>query len=390
MGSVLIVGGGLAAARCAEVLRAHGFDGPLAVAGAEHHAPYERPALSKEFLSGGRDAASLALREDIAWRAADIDFHLGSAVTRIDLQHRQVRTRCGRTLAYDVLVVATGARPRRHPVISDLPGVHHLRTLDDACRLRERLAPGSRLAIVGAGLIGAEVASTALGQGIRPTLIEAAPAPLGRAFGGEIGALLAERWRVAGADVRTDARVCGARLGRRGVAALRFDDGTSLECDQVLVAIGAVPVTSLVAYQLSLAADGGIATDACGRTSEPGVFACGDVASWHRQVLEAGVRAENWSSAAYQAAVVARTILGKPAPASDVPLYAWSDQFGLRLQHVSTGATWERVEIEHGTDDFEARYLDRKGRVVAGLVANRPREAARLRRELAAMPPVAA
>jgi NADPH-dependent 2,4-dienoyl-CoA reductase/sulfur reductase-like enzyme len=261
-------------------------------------------------------------------------------------------------------------------VISDLPGVHHLRTLDDACRLRERLAPGSRLAIVGAGLIGAEVASTALGQGIRPTLIEAAPAPLGRAFGGEIGALLAERWRAAGADVRTEARVCGARLGRRGVAALRFDDGTSLECDQVLVAIGAVPVTSLVAYQLSLAADGGIATDACGRTSEPGVFACGDVASWHRQVLEAGVRAENWSSAAYQAAVVARTILGKPAPASDVPLYAWSDQFGLRLQHVSTGATWERVEIEHGTD--------------AGLVANRPREAARLRRELAAMPPVAA
>ena len=198
--------------------------------------------------------------------------------------------------------------------------------------------------------------------------------------------MLAERWRVAGADVRTDARVRGARLGRRGVAALRFDDGTSLECDQILVAIGAVPVTSLVADQLSLAADGGIATDACGRTSEPGVFACGDVASWHRQGLDAGVRAENWTSAAHQAAVVARTIVGEPDPASDVPLYAWSDQFGLRLQHVSTGATWERVEIEHGTDDFEASYLDREGRVVGGLVANRPRVAARLRRELAARP----
>ena len=286
MTSVLIVGGGLAAARCAEALRAYGFDGPLVVAGAEHHAPYERPALSKEFLSGSRDAASLALREDGAWAAADIRLHLGSAVTRIDLDHRRALTRCGRTHGYDVLVIATGSRPRRHPLVSDIPGVHHLRTLDDADRLREGFAPGSRLAIVGAGLIGAEVASTALGHGITPTLIETARAPLGRAFGCEIGALLAERWRVAGADVRTDARVCGVRLGRRGATSLRFDDGTSLECDQILVAIGAVPVTSLVAYQLSLAADGGIATDACGRTSVPGVFACGDVASWHRQGID--------------------------------------------------------------------------------------------------------
>ena len=283
MTSVLIVGGGLAASRCAAALRAYGFDGPLVVAGAEHHAPYERPALSKEFLSGSRDAASLALREDGAWAAADIRLHLGSAVTRIDLDHRRALTRCGRTHGYDVLVIATGSRPRRHPLVSDIPGVHHLRTLDDADRLREGFAAGSRLAIVGAGLIGAEVASTALGHGMTPTLIETARAPLGRAFGCEIGALLAERWRVAGADVRTDARVCAVRLGRRGATSLRFDDGTSLECDQILVAIGAVPVTSLVAYQLSLATDGGIATDACGRTSVPGVFACGDVASWHRQ-----------------------------------------------------------------------------------------------------------
>ena len=386
MTSVLIVGGGLAAARCAEALRAYGFDGPLVVAGAEHHAPYERPALSKEFLSGSRDAASLALREEGAWVAADIHLHLGSAVTRIDLDHRRALTRCGRTHGYDVLVIATGSRPRRHPLVSDIPGVHHLRTLDDADRLREGFAAGSRLAIVGAGLIGAEVASTALGHGITPTLIETARAPLRRAFGCAIGALLAERWRVAGAAVRTDARVCGVRLGRRGATSLRFDNGTSLECDQILVAIGAVPVTSLVAYQLSLASDGGIATDACGRTSVPGVFACGDVASWHRQGIAAGVRAENWSSAAHQAAVVARTILGEPAPPSDVPLYAWSDQFGLRLQHVQTGAPWQRVEIEHGADDFEARYLDREGRVVAGLTANRPRVAARLRRELAALP----
>ena len=146
MTSVLIVGGGLAAARCAEALRWYGFDGPLVVAGAEHHAPYERPALSKEFLSGSRDAASLALRKDGSWPAADIRLRLGSAVTRIDLEHRHVLTQCGRTHDYDLLVIATGARPRRHPVVSDLPGVHHLRTLGDAGRLREgfALARGSR------------------------------------------------------------------------------------------------------------------------------------------------------------------------------------------------------------------------------------------------------
>ena len=270
-------------------------------------------------------------------------------------------------------MIATGSRPRRHPLVSDIPGVHHLRTLDDADRLREGFAAGSRLAIVGAGLIGAEVASTALGHGITPTLIETARAPLRRAFGCAIGALLAERWRVAGAAVRTDARVCAVRLGRRGATSLRFDDGTSLECDQILVAIGAVPVTSLVAYQLSLASDGGIATDACGRTSVPGVFACGDVASWHRQGIAAGVRAENWSSAAHQAAVVARTILGEPAPASDVPLYAWSDQFGLRLQHVQParpGSAWRSstepttsrpaISIARGAWWLGSRPIDRE------------------------------
>jgi 3-phenylpropionate/trans-cinnamate dioxygenase ferredoxin reductase subunit len=385
MTSVLIVGGGLAGAHCAETLRAGGFDGTLVVAGGEAHAPYERPALSKELLSGARDAASLTLRDSASWPSAGIALRLGSPVVRIDLARRRALTRSGATLSYDVLVVATGARPRRHPVLSRLPGVHHLRTLDDASRLRGRLVAGTRLAIVGAGLIGAEVASTVRALGIAPTLIEAAPTPLVRAFGSEVGALLAERWRSAGVAVRTGVRIASARQDRcGGVTVLVLEDGSSIACDHVLVSIGAVPATRLVADHLDLAPDGGIATDACGRTSAPGVFACGDVASWHRDEIGSGLRAENWTSAAHQAATVARTILGHGPLARPAPLYAWSDQFGLRLQHVSTGAAWQQVEIEHGADDFEVRYLDSGGHLVGALVANRPRAVAGLRRDLAA------
>ena len=385
MTSVLIVGGGLAGARCAETLRAGGFNGTLVLAGGEPHAPYERPALSKELLSGARDAASLTLRDSASWQSAGIALRLGSPVVGIDLASRRAFTRSGATLSYEVLVVATGARPRRHPVLSRLPGVHHLRTLDDATRLRGRLVAGTRLAIVGAGLIGAEVASTVRALGIAPTIIEAAPTPLVRAFGSEVGALLAERWRNSGVAIRTGVRVASARRDRcGGITTLALDDGSSIACDHVLISIGAVPATRLVAGHLDLAPDGGIATDACGRTSAPGVFACGDVASWHRLETGSGLRAENWTSAAHQAAIVARTILGDGAPTNDAPLYAWSDQFGLRLQHVSTGATWQHVEIEHGVEDFEARYLDSHGHLVAALVANRPRAVAGHRRSLAA------
>ena len=164
--------------------------------------------------------------------------------------------------------------------------------------------------------------------------------------------------------------------------ALALDDGTSIACDQRAGLDRRRSGNAARCRTTSqLARDGGIATDACGRTSAPGVFACGDVASWHRQAIGSGLRAENWTSAAQQAAIVARTILGDGPPANDAPLYAWSDQFGLRLQHVSTGAAWQHVEIEHGCEDFAARYLDPNGHLVAALVANRPRAVAGLRRE---------
>jgi NADPH-dependent 2,4-dienoyl-CoA reductase/sulfur reductase-like enzyme len=287
--------------------------------------------------------------------------------------------------AFDTLVLATGAQPRRHPALSHLPGVLHLRTLDDAVHLGGHCTRGSRLAIVGAGLIGAEVASTALALGAAPILVEAAPAPLVRAFGDDIGKLLAERWQAAGVEVLTGARIREARHDGSGrVTALALEDGTAIACDAILVSIGAVPVTSLVTDQLEIAPDGGIATDASGRTSVPGVFACGDVASWHRRATGGGIRAENWTSAAQQAAVVARAILGECSPATESPLYAWSDQFGLRLQHVGHAEGWAAVRLEGDERSFVARYLDGEGRTLAALAANRQAEVGALRRELAA------
>ena len=383
MPGVLIIGAGLAGSRCAETLRAGGFDGRIALAGAEGSAPYERPALSKQLLTGARTAASLALRPDQAWRENEIDLRLDTPITYLDLTTRRALTSTGETLRFEVLVIATGARARRLDALSHLPRVSHLRTIADATGLRERLTEGDRLAIIGAGLIGAEVASTVLALGVTPILIEAGETPLERAFGRDVGALLAEQWRTAGVSVRTGAQLRDVRADLRGrVGALALSDDSIVECDHVLVAIGSVPETRLVDSLLERAPDGGIATDSHGRTSMPDVFACGDVASWHRESIGRSARAENWTSAANQAAIVARTILGDAAT-RDEPFYAWSDQFGLRLQHVSTGEAWEEVAIERYGDAFEARYLDRDGRLVAALVANRPGAIAAFRRDLA-------
>jgi len=347
---VLVVGAGLAGARCAETLRANGFDGELRIVGAEPVPPYERPALSKEHLAGERDAASLELRPRAFWEEHEIELLLSRRVVSWDARTRTATTGRGEELAWDALVLATGATPRM------LPGWEHahvLRTLADAARLRQRLSPGARVAVVGAGFVGTEVASTALALGCSVQLLDVAPAPLERVLGPDVGALLAARYTDAGVELRLGAPV----------------DPAQLEADAVLLAVG-VTVDP-------------IPTDACGRTETPGVYAAGDVAeAWH-PLLGRRLRVEHWTSAAGQGAAVAHAILGESRP-YDEPPYFWSDQFGLRLQLVGRAAGYDRVELEGGEDGFSARYLARGGRLVAGLTANRPAEAASFRRELAA------
>jgi 3-phenylpropionate/trans-cinnamate dioxygenase ferredoxin reductase subunit len=353
-GTVVIAGAGLAGARAAETLRAEGFAGRVLLVGEEPVAPYERPALSKEFLAGTRDEKSLLLRKPGFWDERGIELLLGRRVISVDPDVRVARTSRGEELRFEHLVVATGARPRRLPL--ELPaGVHELRTLADARALREDLVPGARLVVIGGGFVGAEVASTARSLGLEVTIVEAAPAPVARVLGNAVGRLLAERWRAHGVDVRLQTGLASFRADASGrVDSVLLTDGTELRADAVLVGVGVEPARELLPERPATH-----------------VHPAGDV-----------VGPGHWTSAALDGAAAARRILGLPV-AAPPPHYVWSDQFGQRLQVVGSPHPDDAFELDGGGDSFAVRDLDGTGRTRAGLLANRPAEAAELRRRLA-------
>jgi 3-phenylpropionate/trans-cinnamate dioxygenase ferredoxin reductase component len=354
--SVLIVGAGLAGARCAETLRADGYDGRLVLVGDELLPPYDRTALSKEYLAGTRPEDELLLRAPSSWAEREIDLRLGQRVVHVDTRDRRATTAGGEELRWDVLVLATGARPRLLPF--PVPeGVHTLRTVVDARMLRAALVPGAHLVVVGGGFVGAEVASTAVALGVRVTMLEALATPFERTLGPALGRLLGDRYRSYGVDLRVRTGAVGFGAGRDGaVRSVRATDGSEIPCDVGLVGIGVEPARDLLPVPVSGAP----------------VFSCGDVTSG----------AGHWTSASAEAAAVARRILGlSPQPAQ--PAYFWSDQFGLRLQLVGRPTATSVVEVEGGEEGFIARYQDGDGHLVAALGANRQADVASLRRELA-------
>jgi 3-phenylpropionate/trans-cinnamate dioxygenase ferredoxin reductase component len=353
--SVLVVGAGLAGARCAETLRSEGFGGDIVLVGDEPLPPYERPALSKEFLIGSRSIESLGLRPVGFWEDRGIELLLGRRVVSVDRAAQRAITDRGEELRWDALVAATGARPRRLPLPAP-PGVHVLRTLRDATALSRELRPGAKLVVVGGGFVGAEVASTALDLGVEVTMLEAAPTPFGRALGRQLGELLAARYRDHGVELLTETVAGGFRPCKKGiVGSVLLSDGHELECDTVLVAVGVEPAAELL--------------DA---PATPPVYACGDVAG--------GVG--HWTAAAAEGTSVAREILGLD-PLPEQPPFFWSDQFGLRIQLVGDPSGAASMVIEGSADDFIARYWADDERLVAAVAANRPADVGVLRRELA-------
>jgi NADPH-dependent 2,4-dienoyl-CoA reductase/sulfur reductase-like enzyme len=351
--SVLVVGAGLAGARCAETLRAEGFDGDVVLVGEEPVPPYERPALSKELLAGTRTPDSLALRPPSFWVDQEIALVLGERVIRLDDSDHVAVTDRGRRVPWDAAVLATGARPRNLPFAAP-HGVHVLRTLGDALALQAELAAARRLAIIGGGFVGAEVASTARGLGLEVTMLEAGETPFAAVLGSEVGALLADRYRGHGVDLRTEALAAGFRANASGrVCGIELADGSVVPCDVVLVAVGVEPERGLACKANKVQ----VAGDAAGG---PG----------------------HWTSAAADGVAAARAILDlEPLPVQ-APFF-WSDQFGLRIQLVGDTRAAAAVEIEGLHSEFVARYRAAGGRLVAALAANRPREVAALRSELA-------
>lgn len=383
---VVIVGAGLAGARVAQMLRARGSEARITIVGDETHAAYERPALSKSYLAS--DAAGKRiplLRGADSWASDGIHHRAGRIVSHVNMDTNTVLLDDGDELSWTSLVIATGVSPRVIPALQDLPHVMTLRTHADADRIRERIDVGAPLLVIGGGFIGTEVASTAVSLGSEVTVVEAAPAPFMRALGAEVGTLLGARMIDYGVDLRcatsvADMRATSSVTGGGIVATL--DDGTERTFGAVVVGIGSTPrVPAFIggATPIALAADGSVLTDHAGRTSIDGVYACGDVATWFRPSMQAHMRVEHWTCASGQGAAVAGAILGDDAGYDHMPFF-WSDQCGMRLQHVGYPLPWTSVEIDEAGGGIVAEYRDDRGTVIGTFAVDRPDVIAAARR----------
>ncbi|NRP72313.1 Anthranilate 1,2-dioxygenase system ferredoxin--NAD(+) reductase component [Ensifer psoraleae] len=363
MTHIVIVGAGECGARAAFALREKGFDGEITLIGAEPHLPYERPPLSKDGLAGAEPPQYVAAAE--RYQDAGITVLTEAPVETLDREQKKVRLADGRLIGYDRLLLATGARPRAFPgAPENSERIRMLRTHADAAAIRPMLLPGRKLAILGGGFIGLELAATARKLGADVILVEGLPRVLSRGVPEEIAAVVAERHRREGVEI-----VCGAKIAaleeEGGRARVLFADGGGVSADLVIVGIGAVPNTEL-AEAAGLAIDNGIAVDERLSTSDPDIFAAGDCCSF--PVSHYGgrrVRLEAWRNAQEQGTLVANNLIGGVEPVSSVPWF-WSDQYDLTLQIAGLAdgaARTVRRDMEEGA--FVLFHLDGDGRLIA-------------------------
>jgi 3-phenylpropionate/trans-cinnamate dioxygenase ferredoxin reductase component len=366
----VIVGAGLAGAKAAETLRDEGFDGRIVLLGAEPERPYERPPLSKGYLAGRaqRDGAFVHSRSFYAERG--IELRTGARVTTIDTRDHTVGLVGAETLPYDRLLLATGSVPRRPPIDgAGLDGVHVLRTLADADALRDRLAPGRSLAVIGAGWIGCEVAAAAREHGAEVTLIEAASTPLAHVLGTELGGLFADLHREHGVRVVTDAqveRIAGDRRAEHVVLA----GGEPVAVDTVVLGVGVTPAVALAATA-GLAVGDGVLVDELLRASEPDVYAAGDVANAFHPRYGRHVRVEHWANALNQGIAAGRSMLDRGEPYTRLP-YFYSDQYDVGLEYAGLHDSTDRLVVRGSISErrLQAFWLDADDRVTAGLHIN--------------------
>jgi 3-phenylpropionate/trans-cinnamate dioxygenase ferredoxin reductase subunit len=331
MTRVVIVGGGGTGDACAFALRKRGFDGEIVILSADHDRPYDRPYLSKEFLRGEVDVPKVFLHEEDAYAKERIELRLEQRVTGGSLDDRMLTLAGGDRVPFDVLVLGLGGTPRRLPDLPDAGNVRTLRSLRDSSQLREALKNAKRVLLVGAGFIGAEVAASARQLGKEILLLEAAPIPLHRALGQDVGKIYAGIHRSHGVDIRTGTTVAEWHTGNGGVAAVTLSDGKREEVDLALIAVGIDPNVELPdALGLQLEG-GGVSVDESLRAA-PDVYIGGDIAFHHHPVLDRSIRVEHWEVAKGQGRGIAACIVDGPTPYRKLP-YFWSDQYDVNLEY---------------------------------------------------------
>jgi 3-phenylpropionate/trans-cinnamate dioxygenase ferredoxin reductase subunit len=369
----VIIGGGLAGAKAAEELRTAGFDGRVVLLAAERELPYERPPLSKGYLNGSDERDSIFVHPAPWYDEQAIDLRLGTAATALDVSAHEVHLASGERIAYTKALLATGSSPRKLPLPgADLDGVHYLRRVSHAERLRAALeGGGKKVVVVGAGWIGLETAAAARTYGNDVTVLEPAPTPLHAALGDELGAVFAGLHRDHDVDLRTGVGV-SELLGKDGrLTAVMTANGEELPADLAIIGVGARPNTEL-AEAAGLSVDNGVLADASLATDNPDVFVAGDIANFHHPLLDRRIRVEHWANALNSGPVAARAMLGEPVQYDAVP-YFFTDQYDLGMEYAGYAGPGDYDRVVYRGDpasrEFIAFWMS-GDRLVAGMNVN--------------------
>jgi 3-phenylpropionate/trans-cinnamate dioxygenase ferredoxin reductase subunit len=369
----VIVGASLAGAKAAETLRDEGFGGRVVLIGEEPDLPYERPPLSKDYLMGKSGREKLFALPDDWYASHDVELRLGETATGIDRGAREVLLASGSTVPYDKLLLATGSSPRRLAVPgADAQGVHYLRRIADSDRIKEAIGASSRIAVIGGGWIGLEVAAAARTAGLDVTVVEAAELPLLAVLGEEVARVFAGLHNDHGTDLLLRAQVSEITVSHGRADGVRLADGSHLRADAVVIGVGITPNVGL-AVDSGLTVDNGIVVDARLQTSDPAVFAAGDVASAYHPFYDRHLRVEHWSNARHQPRAAAKAMLGQDVSFDRLP-YFFTDQYDLGMEYVGYAAPGEYSQVVFRGDvpgrEFIAFWLAGDNRVLAGMNVN--------------------
>jgi 3-phenylpropionate/trans-cinnamate dioxygenase ferredoxin reductase subunit len=369
---VVIVGGGLAGAKTAEALRAQEFDGDVTLLAAEPHLPYERPPLSKGYLIGKATFDEAIVHPEDWYRDHRIDLRRGTRADAIDAIGHRVGLADGTTIGYDKLVLATGAQPRRLLLPgADAEAVYYLRTREDSDAIRACFGHGQRLVVIGGGWIGLEVAAAARGEDTQVTVLEAAALPLLGVLGPEVAQVFADLHRAHGVEFDLGVRIEAITTSGGRATGVQLSDGTTIAADAIVVGVGAVPDLAL-AESAGLDLDNGVLVDACLRSSDPDIYAVGDLANQDHPVFGHRVRVEHWATALKQPAVAVAALLGQPTPYTELP-YFYSGQYDLSLEYVghAPNGSYDQVVVrgDLARQEFVAFWLA-YGRIKAAMNVN--------------------